>query len=187
MNNGVRERISLAVCIWREGGREALDIVIRHDTSRPWDRHEPSPSIIRSTPSSAAYQEPGSVPEASRGEEREGERERKVILSSPGIRRCVVREIICSNGSYGIPNVPVRLLLTANRHHRRLGSPFTSKYLLRDKDCFDFHRSTRCTDATIYIYIYICLYVYMYLYIYIYARSGTVQLNHSLMDRPVNL
>lgn len=167
MNNGVRERISLAVCIWREGGREALDIVIRHDTSRPWDRHEPSPSIIRSTPSSAAYQEPGSVPEASRGEEREGERERKVILSSPGIRRCVVREIICSNGSYGIPNVPVRLLLTANRHHRRLGSPFTSKYLLRDKDCFDFHRSTRCTDATIYIYIYMFVRVYVSIYIHI--------------------
>lgn len=167
MNNGVRERISLAVCIWREEEREALDIVIRHDTSRPWDRHEPSPSIIRSTPSSAAYQEPGSVPEASRGEEREGERERKVILSSPGIRRCVVREIICSNGSYGIPNVPVRLLLTANRHHRRLGSPFTSKYLLRDKDCFDFHRSTRCTDATIYIYIYMFVRVYVSIYIHI--------------------
>lgn len=63
------------------GRREALDIVIRHDTSRPWDRHEPSPSIIqwRSAPFL-----PFLGQSQRRGEERRVE-EREVI--HPGIRK----------------------------------------------------------------------------------------------------
>lgn len=49
-----------------------------------------------------------------------------------------------------------------------------------DKDCFDLP-----IEPGVAIYIYV--YMYLYIYIHIYARSGTVQLNHSLMDRPVNL
>lgn len=153
-----------------DGGQALEDVVIRHDTSRPWDRRQPSPSIILAPP-----------PRAARSQRRRGE-----MLSSPPSRNSKGRRdesvkgwliVLAYRACFQRSIIPrCWPLIAVISAHLSLG-------IARIRIA-PTYRSTTTLGVYLCVLVYVCMF---YIYTYIYARWGTVQLNHSLMDRPVNL